>query len=216
MFAADRFIKSSHDACVFCHHDPLLRFTYTKSFNVICDPFALTPGHLLITSKQHYGCMGEVPSALIEENTELKISIQKILKSTFGSYVRYEHGRAGHCLNKNPRSRLCHHYHEHWLPVNIDLHPALSKKYRAYSFQNESQVPELYERYGHYLLFENSEGDKRFYAVNQKVSPHLMRTMIANELGFPERQNWENYSSCELMLQGKALLKSHLNNIHAA
>ncbi len=216
MFSADHFINSSYDECVFCHHDPQLNFTFTNSFNVICDPFALTPGHLLITSKNHYGCLGELPSSVIEENKELKVLIQKVLTSIFGSYIRYEHGRAGHCLNKNPRSRLCHHYHEHWLPIDIDIHPILAKKFRAYPFQDEKQIPELYEKYGHYLLFENSKGEKTFYAVNQKIPSHLIRTLIANELGFPERQNWETYTSCELMLQGKALLKSHLKNFFAA
>ncbi len=215
MISAERYISSTYNGCVFCNHDPLLLLFGSDHFAVLLDPFALTPGHLLIISKQHYGCFGELPENLLMEYGTVKQKTQNLLRTHFGKTIRYEHGRAGHCLNRHPKHKFCYHFHEHWLPADADIHPKLAEIYPGYTLMNDSQIPYMYERYGHYLLFENNEGIKKFYVVDKTAPPHLSRTLIAEKLGYPERQNWESYKDCNLMIQGRAILEKR-NKTYAA
>lgn len=172
---------------------------------LMLDPFALIPGHLLMTSREHYSCLGEIPIGLQQEGNELRNLAYTYLQKTFKEPVtRYEHGRAGHCLLRDTSTRSCHHYHEHLIPKLLPLHASLSSNFKFIPYQSESELCALYERYNEYLLVEEPNIGKRFYiAKNKTIEPHLLRTLSAQALGYPERQNWENYESCELMLQGK-------------
>lgn len=58
--------EQSENECVFCHPNPELIIVSTDHFCLMLDPFALIPGHLLITSSNHYGCFGEIPRHLQE------------------------------------------------------------------------------------------------------------------------------------------------------
>lgn len=203
---AELFHYQTQKQCVFCHPSEELILKQTDNFTLLFDPFALLPGHLLITSKGHYGCLGEVPSALIDECTSLREEAKEMLRTHYGAEItRYEHGRAGHCIARAKETRSCHHYHEHLLPANLSLH----LDYKKIHFIDEKEVPQLFERFGEYLLVEGASGIKTFYrAEGETVAPHLLRTLAAEELGHPERHDWEAYSDCKMLLEGKRTLLS--------
>jgi len=200
--------------CVFCEPSFELILHRTEHFLLLLDPFALTPGHLLIASQAHYGCLGEVPREQQEEVGDLRRMAIAHLEAVFNKPVtRYEHGRAGHCLMRNIATRSCHHYHEHLIPGHLALHDSLLAQYKFLSFEQEHEIGALYERYNEYLLVVEPGLDKRFYiARNREVAPHLLRTLSAEALGCPERKNWEDYTSCALMLEGKELLYPLFHN----
>ncbi len=202
------FQTNARSSCVFCEPSAELILHETTHFLLMLDPFALTPGHLLISSRAHYSCLGEVPVELQGEATELRNLAVSCLHKVFDQPVtRYEHGRAGHCLLQDKSARSCHHYHEHLIPKHLPLHEALETRFTYISYQSEKELCALYERYDEYLLVEEPDLGKRFYIAKGKIiEPHLLRTLSACCLGYPERQNWENYDSCELMLLGKQRL----------
>lgn len=210
-FFIDEF-KSKGKECVFCSPKNQLILISTNNFNVLYDPFALVPGHLLIVSKQHYGCRGEVPTEHQMELSQLKERAVEILKGTFNcNILSYEHGRAGHCMSVDPTNRLCHHYHEHILPGEVDIHGILSKFYKGYEIQKEDLITEFFDSYGDYLYFDNGKGAKMFYATGKNhVAPHLLRTLIAEGFEAPERQNWEDYPDCNLMAEGMNRIQNYL------
>lgn len=202
------FQTNAKKKCVFCDPSSELILQTTDHFILMLDPFALIPGHLLITSRAHYGCLGEVPIELQSEGMMLRDLAYTCLHRTFNEPVtRYEHGRAGHCLMRDSSSRFCHHYHEHLIPKHLSLHDSLVLNFKYISYQSEHELCALYERYNEYLLVVEPNMEKRFYIAKDKmIEPHLLRALSARALGYPERQNWENYDSCELMLQGKCCL----------
>jgi len=210
--------KQSQKECVFCKPSPDLIIESTRHFHLMLDPFALTPGHLLITSSEHYGCLGEVPLQLQEECNELRTTATNLLSDVFKQPVfRYEHGRAGHCIARGVSSRSCHHYHEHLIPADISLHAIMEKSFKGIPIENSERVCMLFEKYDEYLLVAESNGDHRFYVANSDdVEPHLLRTLAAKALGHPERADWEAYSCCEIFLQGKEAIENKIKCIHAA
>ncbi len=203
------FQKDATKKCVFCQPSLELILKQTEHFTLMLDPFALVPGHLLLTSREHYGCLGELPEELQEEAIRLRNDACEQLYQAFKEPItRYEHGRAGHCLLRDSSTRSCHHYHEHLIPKHIPLHAQLSVHFKYLTYQSNADLCALYERYNEYLLVVEPGMENRFYIAKDKlVEPHLLRTLSAKAIGFPERANWENYTSCTLMLEGKQILQ---------
>lgn len=106
--------------CVFCQADEKLKIYETKNLFVLFDPYPLTEGHLMISSKCHYGCAGEIPEEFMEELSFLKEKVRLILNKVYGKTSFYEHGRAGGCMATDPGNRLCHHFHLHALPFSVE------------------------------------------------------------------------------------------------
>jgi len=204
------FQLNAKKKCVFCEPSAELILKVTGNFILMLDPFALIPGHLLIASRQHYGCLGEVPIEFQEEAVALRTTAYDYLYEAFKEPItRYEHGRAGHCLLIDRSERSCHHYHEHLIPKHVSLNTALVADFKYIPFQSEVELCALFERYNEYLLVVEPGIGKRFYIAKGKtIAPHLLRTLSARALGYPERENWESYTSCELMLHGKQSLQS--------
>lgn len=203
----ERYMQQTHIECVFCNPSKDLILTESENFTLMFDPFALIPGHLLLTSKAHYGCLGEVPEHRHKECSKLRIHGYEQLKLHFKKDVtRYEHGRAGHCISRGKSARSCHHYHEHLIPEVLTIHPLLESSFKSILYEDETQVIELFDRYHEYLLVCEADGNKRFYiAKSNDVPPHLLRTLTAQALGKPELHDWEAYTSCSLMLAGKQI-----------
>jgi diadenosine tetraphosphate (Ap4A) HIT family hydrolase len=204
-----QFLDQTKEECVFCNPKQELIIESSPHFTLMFDPFALTPGHLLLTSKGHYGCLGEVPEELHDECDELRTKGYALLALHFKTGItRYEHGRAGHCIARGVESRSCHHYHEHLLPAELDLHTKLAPRFKSIAYSEEKDIVDLYDRYHEYLLVQEAHNEKRFYiAKGSEVEAHLLRTLSAEALGHPDLQDWTSYVSCEKMLIGKDILQ---------
>jgi diadenosine tetraphosphate (Ap4A) HIT family hydrolase len=204
----EHYLQQTQVECVFCNPSKELILAESENFTLMLDPFALIPGHLLLTSRAHYGCLGEVPEPLQEECSKLRLYGYDLLAKAFDKGVtRYEHGRAGHCISRGKSARSCHHYHEHLIPEDLSIHPLLESSFKSILYSEETEVIDLFDRYHEYLLVCESDGSKRFYvAKSENVPPHLLRTLTAKALGKPELHDWEGYTSCELMLEGKQIL----------
>lgn len=206
------YLEAANKGCVFCNPCPSLHFFSSTHFNVLYDPFALIPGHLLIVSKEHIPSLGSLPLPLFKEFQQVMDRVKSQLENCFGSAIVYEHGRVGHCFSHAVDSRSCLHFHQHLLPVDVDIHVQLEPKFRGYEVQDEKEIPGLMEKYGDYLYFENSVGERKFYAADSESVPsHFLRTLIATELGVATKKNWEKYQDCECFLKGKEILEEREN-----
>lgn len=207
------YLRQSKKQCVFCQPSSELIIESTPHFNLMFDPFALIPGHLLITSKSHYGCLGEIPRDLQQECADLREKASHLLVESFNKSVfRYEHGRAGHCIANEVSSRSCHHYHEHLLPTNISLKMEMEKRFKSILINNNEEICDLFERYDEYLLVDEPATGPLFYvASSDDVEPHLLRTLVSQALGCESHANWESYTSCDLFLEGKKTLFNCVN-----
>jgi diadenosine tetraphosphate (Ap4A) HIT family hydrolase len=182
--------------CVFCHVDPALLIAESKSFFVIRDPFPLMEGHIMIVSKTHYGCVGELPPEQMHELNDLKDHFSTKIHDSFGEVSFYEHGRAGTCQASEGANAMptCHHMHLHAIPLDSPIQKILEGQYLQISQKSFLDIPENFYRFGNYIFFENGRFGSYFFAADDSyVAPHLMRTLIAEIQGKPELAKWENY-----------------------
>jgi diadenosine tetraphosphate (Ap4A) HIT family hydrolase len=179
--------------CIFCdgtHHKILFS---DENFVVALDNFPLTEGHLLIFSKNHYGCAGEVPQEMLSSLVQIKNTVLDLLYAQYKKAIFYEHGRAGGCVSFGPDERLCHHFHLHALPVACDVSSIIKKQVPQHIRMNSfGDINDLFARYGEYLYFENNDRVATMYPVSGKIPPHFLRTLIANALDAPQLADWEN------------------------
>lgn len=203
---------SSHKpGCYFC--DPFRKSIIheSKNFIVLLDTFPVKQGHLMISSKKHYGCAGEIPSEWMSELVKLKDALRQQVEKFQGKAIFYEHGRAGCCLASNPDGSKCEHFHLHCLPADISLVPALKETFEHHMLDDYTEVKENFYEEGHYLYFEGPDGDMNFFpASDEEVESHLLRTMICQKLGTSERSNWEDCCDAEPYVRNYSWAKDNV------
>jgi diadenosine tetraphosphate (Ap4A) HIT family hydrolase len=174
---------------------------------VCFDAAPLMPGHIIIHSREHYGCAGELPFDDLAPVRRLADEWKQRIRAEFGSATVYEHGRAGHCLTDGPQERLCHHFHLHVVPGDYDLHEVLAARFPAIPIPDYTSMNAYHEQYGDYLFLETDDGRAVYYPVDHAIERHLMRTLIADRLGRPERADWSSYADPALLADGIAVLR---------
>lgn len=153
----------------------------------------MVEGYTLIASKDHYHCMGALPKSLQEEYKNFTSEVKAILEDLYGKCISYEHGRVGFC-NVQPGEQLCYHAHSHIVPVNGDLIPLFEKEgLYPYKLQGDNTLFSEYAKYGHYLFYENNEGDQYIIQINQPIRRQYLRHLTATLLGNPELASWSEY-----------------------
>ena len=102
--------------------------------------------------------------------------------------------------------------HLHFLPISIELYAFIDKKFQSYSIEF-SDLPDLYNSYGNYLLVGDSSSEYHFFNVEKidtELPPHYLRSIIASTIGCNEKANWESLPVPEFI---KFDMKSIRNDI---
>jgi diadenosine tetraphosphate (Ap4A) HIT family hydrolase len=186
------------NGCVFCEVSPQIIIKSTPFFHVIVDPYPLMRGHIMIISRQHYGCCGELDIQAFVALNHLRAYVEKTYKARYGRFSCYEHGRAGSCTNMGGADE-CHHMHLHFLPILVDLHGLIDEKITRYHIEFLA-LSDLHNTYGNYLLTGNSTAGYHFYdlsSIDKELPPHYIRSKMADAIGCPQRANWEMISIAE-------------------
>jgi diadenosine tetraphosphate (Ap4A) HIT family hydrolase len=193
--------------CVFCDPQPTLTWGRTDNFRVLFDVAPLTAGHLIISSVEHHACSGEVPIQQFPELEAVRTAVKTRIREIWGSVTLYEHGRVGHCLTDGPEHRLCHHYHLHCVPGDhVEVSDQLRKRFQALSLSDYTGIPELFAEYADYLYVETDAGEMWYLVVKGEIERHLLRTMVAQQLGHPQRGDWRRFRDASLLVEGMAAL----------
>ena len=171
--------------CMFCEVDRSLIVAETENLWLIRDKFPVIDGHLMVISKDHYGCMGELPAKFFEQIESLRAALP------YSKKIAYEHGRAGHCVKLKGSQITCHHFHLHFLPLDVDIRADLEPRFSATPFASLDETPRLYETLGEYLFVELSNGEKFFYPASGRVESHLLRTLVCEAADRSHRSDWE-------------------------
>lgn len=190
--------------CVFCHPHPALVLYGTENFQVCFDVAPLVPGHLIVFSRDHHACAGEVPAAHFAELEAVRTEVKRLLRQAWGAVTLYEHGRAGHCLSDGPEHRLCHHFHLHCVPGDTDVSDELVTRFDRLPMSAYHELPEIYAEYGDYLYLETDTGQMSYLVVQEEIERHLLRTLIAKRGGHPERADWRAYADRSVLVEGMA------------
>jgi len=187
--------KEPTQTCIFCHPIPERVLFETDHFRVLIDTYPIVPGHLLISTKSHYGNAGELPDSLKEEFLQIKKEVKSIALQINSSTIFYEHGKAGSCHSSSPEEIVCEHFHFHCLPIVQCIHHEIAKKFTPISLSTDADFFAHGERMGSYLYFENSWGTAKIYPAGpRQVPPHFLRTLICQSLQIGELAEWQAYN----------------------
>lgn len=210
--------KISSKVCLFCHPNPGMEMYQTKHFRLLRVNFPAMAGHIMISSKLHFGSLGELESEMLPELDELKKNVSNWFRENFGSVSFYEHGRAGSCLSKDPHGQQCEHFHLNCIPTTVCIHNHLKGRLEKYFCVNATQdICELFRKWGDYLYYENNLKDATYYPVlKSKIPPHFLRTLVCKELGTPEKADWQEHQDFADFLKSYNVtkpLEEYLNDL---
>jgi diadenosine tetraphosphate (Ap4A) HIT family hydrolase len=186
--------------CVFCQPLKELVFLETNNFYILYDPYPVVIGHIMLTSKKHFGCLGELTEEIFFELEELDLYCSNLIQNKYGLVTSYEHGRAGSCSLGS--SDGCHHFHLHFLPIKGSFESLIA--YNSIRLKDHKEIKGYYSSYGNYLYLKNHANKRFFYPVHfQEVPNHYLRTLAAQEIGCFENADWTKYKSMDLMMNTK-------------
>lgn len=198
-FTLEQLQKYKLVSCPFCNRDKKFIIKETANFYLTIDIFPLCNMHIMIASKEHFGCMGEVYK---EFDAELQDLIQQtrllLIKNDYADLTIYEHGRAGSCTVL-ANGNKCHHFHLHFVPIKTDFYGFFDEKYKYKALTNYSEIYDNCAKYGDYILYRSNKEIRFYYVEDKEVPPHLMRTLISNYINYPERANWEAYKDINII-----------------
>lgn len=186
--------------CIFCDKSKIQeRIVFEDDFfYIIATLGQITDGgYLLLIPKQHVPCIGAMEQSYLEKVDEMSRKIIDALVKEYRTHfvTIFEHGIVGQTVN---------HAHVHFLPTyGVCFHERVMRafpKSPVYTIANFSEAGNLYSglQEPYLLVGENEEaGSSRFLDLATCWNPlnvpsQYLRTVIAEELGRPERANWRN------------------------
>lgn len=160
----------------------------TKDFLVMPTIGGFVEGYLLIVSRKHYMCIGQMPkSGIYDLSLQIEMLKKQIEKYYHKKVVLFEHG-SNSCSNKI--GGCIAHAHLHMVPCDRQINEYIQKyglnSHRISSLEDlcafaEYDVP--------YLFWEDIDESK--YVINDEVIPsQFFRKILASVYGMADKWDW--------------------------
>lgn len=195
------FLEKIQGKCGFCVPlEPLVLFT-GQDFYIVLSLGQIVEGYLLICTKFHRSCCGDIPFEQIEEFIKLKNLVKEVFKKVYNKKtIFYEHGQTGVCIRHliDNIQNHCYHAHLHAVPVEIDIFDLIKEKVPQYAkildFQELIKIRNEKFHGGAYLFYENNKNERSvFPAEGIKLPRQFLRRCVASKIGKPQLFDWERY-----------------------
>ncbi|GGH17479.1 HIT family protein [Mucilaginibacter phyllosphaerae] len=162
----------------------------TSNFFVVPTLGALVEGWLLIVSKEHYLCVGELDSELFEELEKLTFKVSNFLTKLYGDITIFEHGPA---VPNQLVGCSVDHLHLHLAPLSFDLLGATKNiiDLEWTELVDFKQSKEYFNRSKPYVYIKNPKNEQ-FIATSNVFPSQTLRQAIAYEINKFEKYNWRN------------------------
>ena len=176
--------------CVFCNIDKIRHDILFDSDNFFIKVGVgiLAPGHVMIVSKQHLSCFGELPKELIEEFSLIKeVAFEKI-KSNFSEPIIYEHGIYGQSVK---------HAHLHFIPANTKHYKLENIKEKFFTNLKSTRIKDMndliriFQKEGSYLYLEEKGKKWVYHTSGHPEIKSLFRKEFARVTGIKGLLDWQ-------------------------
>lgn len=193
------FLEEIQGKCGFCIPlEPLILFT-GQNFYIVLSLGQIVEGYLLICTKLHRSCCGDIPIGHIPELAKLKNIVKEIFKKVYNKKpIFYEHGQTGVCMRHliDNMQNHCYHAHLHALPCEINIFDLIKDKIPNYirvsNFQKLIKIRNKKLKGGAYLFYENNKAERFIFpAENTKLPRQFLRRCVAIRIGRPDLFDWE-------------------------
>lgn len=188
--------------CVFCQEFTGDRSTYfyevmgNKQSRILYedDSFIILPtvgsfieGYLLIATREHKLCMGELPIDKLNRLDKLIDIMRNMLRDIYQKdCIVFEHGSIAE--NKKNGTSV-EHAHVHILPTGADLEQKLNN-HSLYPLSSILALKQCFENQKPYLYYQNTSG-KQYIIESSNTPSQFLRKVSAEVLGkIDESWNW--------------------------
>lgn len=196
------FLEKIQGKCGFCVPlEPLVLFT-GQDFYIVLSLGQIVEGYLLICTKSHRSCCGDIPIEQIPEFIKLKNIVKEVFQKAYNKKpIFYEHGQTGVCMRHliDNMQNHCYHAHLHALPCEIDIFGLIKEKIPRYievkDFRKLTEIRNKKLNGGAYLFYENSQEEKFIFpAENINLPRQFLRRCVATKIGQPHLFDWERHA----------------------
>ncbi len=133
--------------CAFCNYQEITHILKeTPHFLLAADHAPLVEGHILIITKSHYTCYGDIPGALDEELLALKSEVRQFFARYYAAPVFWEHGIF---------RQTVFHAHLHcfpWGETGYNLHEGLHNEI----ITSQEDIRRWHRQHGQYFYMEDN------------------------------------------------------------
>jgi len=204
------------DDCPFCNREMFKEriIAETNNFYIVATLGQITDGgHVLIVSKEHLRCVGDMPHELLGDFSFWVDFTSKVLSFEYGvrplDITVFEHGITGQTVP---------HAHVHIVPARMDFTLNVRKDFpttKLWTYHAWEEVAHYFrKKEEHYLLRKRSPAT--FDVLWDNSAPDMyLRTVLAKTLGVPERANWKGVDPVldkQLWVKTVQLLKPHFEH----
>jgi ATP adenylyltransferase len=174
------------------YNTPLIE---TKNFKVVPSLGAMVEGWLLIVPKRHYLSFAYIENELFEEFKTLQNEVVNLLEDIYKTNICVFENGAINC--KSLVGCGVDYAHVHYVPLNINIKREISQSYN-YTLEWEkihgiSELNQFIFLNAPYLYIQDNNKES-FVAKIDSPRSQLIRQIIANKLGFPEKYDWKRFS----------------------
>ena len=171
----------------------------TDHFVVLPTLGALVEGYLLIVSKEHYQCIGQLPDDLLSEFNKVVDQVKSVIRSVYQkNVVCFEHGAVS-CTNKF--GGCVNHTHLHIVPCGDILSGMIQDcGMELVPIPSTETLSGIAIQDQPYLYWEDSDGRK--YVIQDGFIPsQFFRKIIANYYSVAEQWDWRQELNLENLLK---------------
>ena len=189
--------------CIFCQNVSDGILFETNNFYIRVGKAIITPGHIMITPKNHYLAMGEIDNDIKQEYLDLKERVVEEVKNKFSEPFLIEYGVYGQSV---------FHAHIHIIPSsgdgynNINLHDQLlshslkTLNLNPIFINNFEELQNYYNKYGKYIYYEDSK--KRYIIPVETFSKEDIKffgyRIFFSSIGLNGIRSWKNMTESDI------------------
>ena len=180
---------------VFCQREMWKEYNIfeTENFYVKIGKGIITPGHVMLITKDHYDCFAEIPEELEQEFFEIKKYLIKKITETFSKPFLQEAGIWGQTVP---------HAHIHFIPTkteNYQVNSIIEEMVKPSGAELEiidwKKLKEIYKKERGYITIEEDGKTYVFHTddVTKKPPHHLIyRYFFADKFNLKGTRSWQN------------------------
>ena len=164
-------------------------------------------GGLLLLTRRHMLSLAHLPPAAFDRLERLLRAISEVLRLRWGvPPLIFEHGPAPEWS----KGVCCvDHAHLNIFPAAVPVHPHLAERMRL-GICSLSELTRLRHAEFGYLFVQENDGARRAYDAHN-VPTQLVRRIITQQLGMPDRWHWRDYPGQDELLATYHALKDQIH-----
>lgn len=177
-----------------------------KTFTAISDVAPLSPGHLLLVTRQHILAMNKLSGKDLSDLDAFRRQAFARLQDIYSlPVIAFEHGL---CNRASTPNCGIDHAHLHVVPTDADMETTLRRDFAVTKLESLSNLAETTKGHQEYLLLINSE-ENAMLAYPGSPASQYFRRFLAQSIG-RELWNWND----EIILGGSSQRKEWILNLH--